>query len=626
MMNRIESPAALKAAQAKYQAALAAETRRVLICTGTGCLASGGLKIYEALQRKLKAMGIPCEVQLDGEHEGETVGVRKTGCHGLCEFGPMLRIEPENWVYIRVREEDVDEIVERTLQGGEFIDRLGYRQGGQICRAHDDIPFYQKQTRRVLEHCDKIDAESLEDYLAMGGYSAVSKALFEMSSDEIIQAITDSGIRGRGGAGFPMGKKWAQVAAHDDPVKYIVCNGDEGDPGAFMDRSCMEDDPHRLLEGMIVAGIATGATEGYIYVRAEYPTAVSRLTKAIEQAEAAGLLGDDILGSGKSFHIHINCGAGAFVCGEGSALTASIEGNRGMPRTKPPRTVDKGLFEKPTCLNNVETLASVSGIIENGADWYRSLGTETSSGTKAFALAGNVVNTGLIEVPMGITLREVVYDIGGGIKNGKKFKAVQIGGPSGGCLTKYHLDLPMDFDSLKQAGAIIGSGGLVVMDEDACMVNIAQFFMNFICEESCGKCTPCREGTTRMNEILTRITKGEGKMSDIDELKDLAEMIKTSSLCGLGKTAPNPVLSTLQNFEEEYIEHIRDKRCRCGVCKDLATYVITDKCIGCTKCARNCPVKAITGSPRQKHVIDTAKCIKCGTCKAGCPVNAIKEG
>ncbi len=626
MMNRIESPAALKAAQAKYQAALAAETRRVLICTGTGCLASGGLKIYEALQRKLNAMGIPCEVQLDGEHEGETVGVRKTGCHGLCEFGPMLRIEPENWVYIRVREEDVDEIVERTLQGGEFIDRLGYRQGGQICRAHDDIPFYQKQTRRVLEHCDKIDAESLEDYLAMGGYSAVSKALFEMSSDEIIQAITDSGIRGRGGAGFPMGKKWAQVAAHDDPVKYIVCNGDEGDPGAFMDRSCMEDDPHRLLEGMIVAGIATGATEGYIYVRAEYPTAVSRLTKAIEQAEAAGLLGDDILGSGKSFHIHINCGAGAFVCGEGSALTASIEGNRGMPRTKPPRTVDKGLFEKPTCLNNVETLASVSGIIENGADWYRSLGTETSSGTKAFALAGNVVNTGLIEVPMGITLREVVYDIGGGIKNGKKFKAVQIGGPSGGCLTEEHMDIPLDFDSLKKVGAIIGSGGLVVMDEDACMVNIAQFFMNFICEESCGKCTPCREGTTRMNEILTRITKGEGKMSDIDELKDLAEMIKTSSLCGLGKTAPNPVLSTLKNFGEEYVEHIRDKHCRCGVCKDLASYHITDKCIGCTRCAKNCPVGAISGSLRQKHNIDPSKCIKCGTCLAGCPVNAIKEG
>ena len=520
----------------------------------------------------------------------------------------------------------MDEIVEKTLRDGAFIDRLGYKQNGTVYKAHDDIPFYQKQTRRVLEHCDKIDAESLEDYLALGGYSAVSKALFEMTPEQVVQEITDSGIRGRGGAGFPMGKKWAQVAAHDDPVKYIVCNGDEGDPGAFMDRSCMEDDPHRLLEGMIIAGVATGATEGYIYVRAEYPTAVARLTKAIEQAEAAGLLGDDILGSGKSFHMHINCGAGAFVCGEGSALTASIEGNRGMPRTKPPRTVDKGLFEKPTCLNNVETLASVSGIIENGAAWYRSLGTEGSSGTKAFALAGNVVNTGLIEVPMGITLREVVYDIGGGIKNGKAFKAVQIGGPSGGCLTPEHMDISLDFDSLKKVGAIIGSGGLVVMDEDACMVNIAQFFMNFICEESCGKCTPCREGTTRMNEILTRITKGEGKMSDIDELKDLAEMIKTSSLCGLGKTAPNPVLSTLANFEEEYIEHIRDKKCRCGVCKDLASYHITDKCIGCTRCAKNCPVGAISGSLRQKHNIDPSKCIKCGTCLAGCPVGAIKEG
>ncbi len=626
MVNRIESQAALQAEQAKYAAALKQETRRVLICTGTGCLASGGLKIYEALQNRLKALGIPVEVVLDGEVHGESVGVRKTGCHGLCEFGPMLRIEPQNWVYVRVHESDVDEIVEKTLVGGEFIDRLGYQKDGKVFKAHDDIPFYKKQTRRVLSLCDTIDAQSLEDYLAFGGYSATAKALFEMQPEEIINEITESGIRGRGGAGFPMGKKWSQVAAHDDPVKYIVCNGDEGDPGAFMDRSCMEDNPHRLLEGMIIAGIATGATEGYIYVRAEYPTAVERLTNAIQQAEAAGLLGDNILGSGKSFHMHINCGAGAFVCGEGSALTASIEGNRGMPRTKPPRTVDKGLFGKPTCLNNVETLASVSGIIENGAAWYKSLGTEGSTGTKAFALAGNVVNTGLIEVPMGITLREVVYDIGGGIKNGKDFKSVQIGGPSGGCLTKEHMDIPMDFDSLKKVGAIIGSGGLVVMDEDTCMVNIAQFFMNFICEESCGKCTPCREGTTRMNDILTAITKGNGKMEDIDELRDLAQTIKISSLCGLGKTAPNPVLSTLQNFEEEYIEHIRDKRCRCGTCKDLSSYHITDKCIGCTKCARNCPVGAISGEVRKRHSIDPAKCIKCGTCKAGCPVGAIKEG
>ena len=388
----------------------------------------------------------------------------------------------------------------------------------------------------------------------------------------------------------------------------------------------MEGDPHKILEGMIIAGVATNSTEGYIYVRAEYPLAVSRLRIAIEQAEELGFLGDNILGSGKSFHMHINRGAGAFVCGEGSAMTASIEGNRGMPRTKPPRSVDKGLFERPTCLNNVETFANVPDIIKKGAAWFRSVGTANSPGTKAFALTGNVVNTGLIEVPMGTTLREVVYDIGGGIKNGKKFKAVQIGGPSGGCLTEEHLDLPMDFDSLKKVGAIIGSGGLVVMDEDSCMVNIAQFFMNFICEESCGKCTPCREGTTRMNEILTRITHGNGRMSDIDELKSLAKMIQVSSLCGLGKTAPNPVLSTLQNFEEEYIEHIRDKRCHCGTCKALAQYVITDKCIGCTKCARNCPVNAITGAVRHQHVIDTTKCIKCGTCKANCPVGAIKEG
>ncbi len=626
MVKKITSPEELRQLQQRYQAALEKETRRVLVCSGTGCLASGSMDIYNALQEKLAARGIPCEVELMEEPEGETVGVRKTGCHGLCERGPLLRIDPEGWIYMRVRADDVDEIIEKSLIGGEFIDRLGYSHNGVFCKTKQEIPFYQKQTRRVLAHCDQIDAESLEDYLAVGGYSAVSKALFEMTGEEIIKEVSDSGLRGRGGAGFPTGKKWAQVAAHNEPVKYIVCNGDEGDPGAFMDRSCMEGDPHSLLEGMIIAGIATDSTEGYIYVRAEYPKAVKRLGLAIEQAEAAGLLGDDILGSGKSFHMHINKGAGAFVCGEGSAMTASIEGNRGMPRTKPPRTVDKGLFGKPTCLNNVETFASVADIVLNGAAWYRELGTEGSPGTKAFALAGDVLNTGLIEVPMGTTLREVVYDIGGGIKNDRGFKAVQIGGPSGGCLTEEHLDLPMDFDSLKKVGAIIGSGGLVVMDEDSCMVNIAQFFMNFICEESCGKCTPCREGTTRMNEILTRITRGEGKVSDIAELKSLAKMIQTSSLCGLGKTAPNPVLSTLQNFEDEYMEHIVNKHCRCGVCHDLAHYVITEKCIGCTRCARNCPVWAISGTPRHQHSIDTTKCIKCGACKVHCPVGAIKEG
>ena len=628
MREKLNSLEAFKALQEKCIKARENEKRKVLVCCGTGCAAGGNLKVYEELKNQMALHDAAFEVTLNlSDCAAEATGIKKSGCHGFCEMGPLVRIEPEGWLYTKVRTDDVKEIVETTLIGGEFIERLGYHQNGELYKRQEDIPFYKKQTRRVLEHCGHIDAESIEEYLSIGGYSALTKCLFELSGDEVIQEVTDSGLRGRGGAGFPTGKKWAQVAAHkEEPVKYIVCNGDEGDPGAFMDRSCMEGDPHKILEGMIIAGVATDSTEGYIYVRAEYPLAVSRLSIAIQQAEELGILGDNILGSGKSFHMHINKGAGAFVCGEGSAMTASIEGNRGMPRTKPPRSVDKGLFEKPTCLNNVETFANVPDIIKKGAAWFRSVGTENSPGTKAFALTGNVVNTGLIEVPMGTTLREVVYDIGGGIKNGKKFKAVQIGGPSGGCLTEEHLDLPMDFDSLKKVGAIIGSGGLVVMDEDSCMVNIAQFFMNFICEESCGKCTPCREGTTRMNEILTRITQGNGRMSDIDELKSLANMIQISSLCGLGKTAPNPVLSTLQNFEEEYVEHIRDKRCHCGTCKALSQYVITDKCIGCTKCARNCPVNAITGTVRHKHVIDTTKCIKCGTCKANCPVGAIKEG
>ena len=628
MRERLTSLAAFKALQDKCIKARENEKRKVLVCCGTGCAAGGNLKVYEELKNQMAAHGVKCEVTLNlTDCGGEATGLKMSGCHGFCEMGPLVRIEPEGWLYTKVKTDDVQEIVETTLVGGEFIERLGYHQNGELYKRQEDIPFYKKQTRRVLEHCGHIDAESIEEYLSIGGYSALAKCLFELSEEEIIKEVSDSGLRGRGGAGFPTGKKWEQVAAHkEEGLKYIVCNGDEGDPGAFMDRSCMEGDPHKILEGMIIAGVATNSTEGYIYVRAEYPLAVSRLRIAIEQAEELGFLGDNILGSGKSFHMHINRGAGAFVCGEGSAMTASIEGNRGMPRTKPPRSVDKGLFERPTCLNNVETFANVPDIIKKGAAWFRSVGTANSPGTKAFALTGNVVNTGLIEVPMGTTLREVVYDIGGGIKNGKKFKAVQIGGPSGGCLTEEHLDLPMDFDSLKKVGAIIGSGGLVVMDEDSCMVNIAQFFMNFICEESCGKCTPCREGTTRMNEILTRITHGNGRMSDIDELKSLAKMIQVSSLCGLGKTAPNPVLSTLQNFEEENIEHIRDKRCHCGTCKALAQYVITDKCIGCTKCARNCPVNAITGAVRHQHVIDTTKCIKCGTCKANCPVGAIKEG
>ena len=442
MREKLTSLAAFKALQDKCIKARENEKRKVLVCCGTGCAAGGNLKVYEELKNQMAAHGVKCEVTLNlTDCGGEATGLKMSGCHGFCEMGPLVRIEPEGWLYTKVKTDDVEEIVETTLVGGEFIERLGYHQNGELYKRQEDIPFYKKQTRRVLEHCGHIDAESIEEYLSIGGYSALAKCLFELSGDEIIQEVSDSGLRGRGGAGFPTGKKWAQVAAHkEEPVKFIVCNGDEGDPGAFMDRSCMEGDPHKILEGMIIAGVATDSTEGYIYVRAEYPLAVHRLTVAIAQAEELGVLGDDILGSGKSFHMHINRGAGAFVCGEGSAMTASIEGNRGMPRTKPPRSVDKGLFGKPTCLNNVETFANVPDIIKKGAAWFRSVGTEGSPGTKAFALTGNVVNTGLIEVPMGTTLREVVYDIGGGIKNGKKFKAVQIGGPSGGCLTEEHLD------------------------------------------------------------------------------------------------------------------------------------------------------------------------------------------
>ena len=599
----------------------------VLVCAGTGCIASGAMKVYDYLRTTCQSRGIPVAVCLKDEAGKEGIHLKKSGCHGFCEIGPLVCIEPLDILYAHVKVEDCDEIIEKTILGGEVIERLLYTQNGVSYQRRDDIPFYKNQHRVVLKNSGKSDAEDMTEYLALGGYTAFEKALFTMTGEEICREIANSGLRGRGGGGFPAGRKWESVRRHtEEPVKYIVCNGDEGDPGAFMDQGVMEGNPHSVLEGMMIAGVATGATEGYIYVRAEYPLAVKRLQIAIEKAAEIGLLGDDIMGSGFSFHIHINRGAGAFVCGEGSALTASIEGKRGMPRVKPPRTVDQGLWGKPTVLNNVETFANVPGIINHGAQWYKGIGTESSAGTKTFALTGNVVNTGLVEVPMGTTLREIIFDIGGGIPNGKKFKAVQIGGPSGGCLTEEHLDYPMDFDSLKKLGAIIGSGGLVVMDEDTCMVSIAQFFMNFICNESCGKCTPCREGTTRMLDILTRITKGNGKPGDIEELRSLAKMIQNSSLCGLGKTAPNPVLSTLANFEDEYREHIFDKKCRTGSCRSLTTYVIDPAvCKGCTKCARNCPAGAITGELKKPHHIDTDKCIKCGTCKAGCPFGAIKE-
>ena len=610
----------IKAEQARVKEALRLQGLRVLVCAGTGCVANGSLKVIE----KFKELGVNVRPMT----QQDKVTIVPTGCHGFCEQGVLVVIPDLDVTYVKVKLEDVEEIVESHIKEGKPVERLLYvdPQTKEHVFKNEEINFYAKQTRTTLANCGEINAESLDEAIAMGAYEALHKVLSQNNPDAVIDEIIKSGLRGRGGGGFPTGQKWKFTAANKGGKSYVVCNGDEGDPGAFMDRSVMEGDPHKLLEGMAIAGFAIGADEAYIYVRAEYPLAIHRLRVAIKEAEERGFLGNNIMGSDFNFTIHIKEGAGAFVCGEETALIASIEGERGMPRPKPPFPANKGLFGRPTLINNVETLANVAPIILKGADWFSSMGTERSKGTKTFALTGEVNNTGLIEVPMGTTLREIVFDIGGGIRGGKKFKAVQIGGPSGGCLTEEHLDLPMDYDNLIAAGAMVGSGGLVVMNEDTCIVEVARFFMNFTQNESCGKCVPCREGTKNMLKILEKIVKGNGEMKDIETLEELAIAVKDGSLCGLGKTAPNPVLSTLKYFRDEYIAHIKDKKCPAGVCEAMKTITIDEElCKGCTKCARNCPVGAIQGTVKNPHHIDQSKCIKCGACLNSCPFKAIKQ-
>ena len=588
----------------------------VLVCGGTGCTSSGSQQIIQTLKEDLKKNRLQNEV-----------AVVKTGCHGLCAEGPVMIVYPEAVFYSKVRPEDVEEIVSEHLLKGRIVERLVYHeaQAPEGIKSLNETTFYKKQHRIALRNCGVINPESIDEYIGTGGYEALGKVLTEMTPDEVIQTILDSGLRGRGGAGFPTGLKWRFASGNRGNVqKYVCCNADEGDPGAFMDRSVLEGDPHVVLEAMAIAGYAIGADQGYIYVRAEYPIAVERLQIAINQAREYGLLGKNIFESGFDFDIELRLGAGAFVCGEETALMTSIEGNRGEPRPRPPFPAVKGLFASPTILNNVETWANIPQIIINGPKWFASMGTEKSKGTKVFALGGKINNTGLVEIPMGTTLRTVIEDIGGGIPNGKKFKAAQTGGPSGGCIPAEHFDIPIDYDNLISIGSMMGSGGLIVMDEDTCMVDIAKFFLQFTVDESCGKCTPCRVGTKRLLELLEKITDGRGTLEDIDKMEELCYYIKDNALCGLGQTAPNPVLSTLRYFRDEYIEHVVNKRCPAGVCKKLITYKIDPvKCKGCTLCARNCPVDAIEGQVKVAHSIDTSKCVKCGTCIDKCRFGAI---
>jgi len=588
----------------------------VLVCGGTGCASSGSNEVMDTFKEEISSLGLE-----------EEVLVVPTGCHGMCEMGPIVVVYPEGTFYCRVTPEDVKEIAEEHLYKGRVVERLLYQaEEAPSIPNYKEIPFYGKQERVALSNCGYINPDNIEEYIARDGYAGLAKVLTEMKPEDVIEEIKTSGLRGRGGGGFPTGLKWSFCARAQGDLKYIICNADEGDPGAFMDRSILEGDPHTVLEGMLIGAYAMGASEGYIYCRAEYPLAIKRLKNAIKQAEEYGLMGEDIMGSGFSLHLHVKEGAGAFVCGEETALMASIEGRRGMPRPRPPFPANKGLWDKPTNINNVETWANVPHIIRRGGSWFASMGTEKSKGTKVFALTGKVNHTGLVEVPMGITLREIVFDIGGGILNGKKFKAVQIGGPSGGCLTEEHLDLPVSYESLAEVGAIMGSGGLVVMDEDNCMIDVAKFFLEFTQKESCGKCSPCREGTKQMLLLLNKISDGNGTMEDLQTLEDLARMVKDMSLCGLGQTAPNPILTTLRYFRDEYVAHIKDKKCFAGVCTKLVSYTIDpEKCKKCGLCAKNCPVNCISGDRQTPYFIDQEACIKCGTCYEKCPFGAISK-